>query len=420
VSLQNERRIVSPPLSFYFADLTLVYEEIKMPLTIEEKDKIAEGFKAAGERFDTLEQIQNELKRNIDQLTVNLRNYGRSLMSASLKADEYLGFWSNEVQAKEFGKLIMACVYQKDMGTTGQTTGGALVPAEMTTWIIQKLGKYGKFRKHAQVVTLGSSSQSVPQVTSDLTIYCPGEGAEITKSDIGVNLVTMTPKKFCCLTVVNRELDEDSYIGLGEIVGASITRSMAKKEDECGFMGDGTSTYFAMQGIVGALRAVDDTIGNIKGLKVGSGNAYNELTLEDFEGVVAILPDDADDGAVWFCSKKFYYTVMYALARAAGVADLFGILTDKKERFFMGYPVEFVPAMPSTEANSQICCLLGDLSLGAFLGERRQLEIARSDEVLFGNDQIAIRGTERITTNVYGVGDTSEAGAIVGLITAAS
>ena len=86
----------------------------------------------------------------------------------------------------------------------------------------------------------------------------------------------------------------------------------------------------------------------------------------------------------------------------------------------MGYPVEFVSAMPSLEADSQICALLGDLQLGAFLGERKQITIAKSTDVFFANDQLGVRGTERISINAYGVGDTSEAGPIVGLITAAS
>jgi len=33
----------------------------------------------------------------------------------------------------------------------------------------------------------------------------------------------------------------------------------------------------------------------------------------------------------------------------------------------LGYPGEFTHAMPYAEANSQVCALLGDLSMGAFL-----------------------------------------------------
>jgi len=195
---------------------------------------------------------------------------------------------------------------------------------------------------------------------------------------------------------------------------------MAKKEDLIGFVGDGTSTYFGMTGIVGALRAVDATIGNIKGLVVAAGNNYSEITLANFREVVGILPEDCDDTAKWYMNKKFYYSVIYPLAETAGVANIFEILSDRKSRFLLGYEVVFVSAMPSTEANSQICAILGDLQLGAYLGERRELRIESSDHVHFNTDQIGFRGTERIDINAYGVGDTSEAGPIVGLILAAS
>ena len=267
---------------------------------------------------------------------------------------------------------------------------------------------------------MGSSSMLVPKIETDLTVYSPGEGVEIEDSDMSFRQLAMVPRKFACLCAVSNELVEDSIVAVGEIVGASMARSISRKEDEIGFCGDGTSTYFGLQGITGALRAVDPVIANIKGLKVGTGNAYSELTLADFEDVIAILPDDADDGAKWYCNRKFYYSVMLRLARVAGVANFLELLSPTKQRFFLGYPVEFTSVMPGAEANSQICALLGDLAIGAYIGERRELTIARSTDVLFRNDQIAIRGTERISINVFGCGDTTEPGPIVGLITAAT
>jgi len=388
-------------------------------------EKVTEGFKAAGERIASIEEQTQlsfqEMKEAYKELAKQLRRYARSILDKSMQAGEYQGFWSNDSQAKEFGSLVLALagVQRKDMGTIENPLGGVLVPTELSRWIIQKLGLYGKFRRNSLVVQMGSGNQRIPRVTTDLTIYCPEQGGSITKSDVKVDMVNLNTRKFACLTVINRELDEDSIIGLGEIVGLSITRSMAKKEDEIGFMGDGTSAYFGMLGIVGALLKIDADPSSIPGLVVGSGNAYSELSLDDFTKVVGILPSDADEGAAWFMHKKFYYNVVYPLARTAGVANIFEILSDRKGRFLLGYPVEFVHCMPFTEDDSQICAILGDLGLGSYLGERRTLEIARSDEVLFGNDQIAIRGTERIDVAAHGVGDTSEAGAIVGLVTAA-
>jgi HK97 family phage major capsid protein len=92
----------------------------------------------------------------------------------------------------------------------------------------------------------------------------------------------------------------------------------------------------------------------------------------------------------------------------------------------LGYPVEFSQVMPSTEANSQVCAVLGDFSKGAAFGDRQQESIAFSEhatiggENVFERNQIAIRGTERFDIVVHDVGDANDAGPIVGLQTAGS
>lgn len=395
-----------------------------MPLTTQEKENITAGFKAAGERIDGIEgdakSAFEEMKATVGEMQQQLRRYTKVLLNQSVEQGSYAGFWPTEELAKEFGELVFKALRKKDMGESVNVEGGVLVPEQLATYVIQKLGQYGKFRNNALVVPIGSDRLDVPKVESDLTIYAPGEGGTITKSDMAFSMVGLNVVKFVCLCAISNELEEDSLTAIGEILGLSITRSMAKKEDLIGFMGDGTETYFGMTGIIGALLGVDETIGDIKGLQVASGNAYSEITLDDFEGVVSILPDDADDSAKWYVNRKFFFTVMHKLARAAGASDMFQILTSDKRRYFMGYPVEFVSCMPSVAANSQICALLGDLKLGAYLGQRKVLDIAKSTDVYFASDQLGIRGRERIAIAAYGVGDTTEAGPIVGLITAAA
>jgi len=76
--------------------------------------------------------------------------------------------------------------------------------------------------------------------------------------------------------------------------------------------------------------------------------------------------------------------------------------------------------MPTAEANSQVCALLGDFTLGASFGDRRQTTIAMSEHSSFSADVTDIRGTERFDIVVHDVGNSSTAGPIVGLQTAAS
>jgi HK97 family phage major capsid protein len=285
---------------------------------------------------------------------------------------------------------------------------------------IDQLGRFGKFRKNALVLPMESASALMPKMESDLTVICPGEGKDMDKSDVGFSQIRLTPKTWCALAKVSTELSEDSVVALGEIIGMSIARSMARKEDLVGFVGDGTETYFGMKGIVGAFHSISSTISEIAGLVVGTGNAYSELVLSDFQLVVGLLPEQYDETAKWFMSKKFYYNVVWRIAQSAGVANIFEILSDKKSKYFLGYEVEFVHSMPSTAANSQICAVLGDLQAGAYLAERRSLLIEQSRDAYFGSNQLGIRGTERIDINCFGVGDKTNPGSIVGLITAAS
>jgi HK97 family phage major capsid protein len=286
------------------------------------------------------------------------------------------------------------------------------------------MSKYGVFRRNAQLIPMKSDRLLIPEITDDLTVYCPGEGNTITESDMTFGQRGLTPKKLACLAKISSELEDDGIIALGEVVGQSMARSMARKEDEIGFLGDGTSTYFAFQGIAGALLGVDETIGNIKSLVVGSGKTYAELTLADFRKVAGQLPAGAENGAKWYLNKHFFWNVVLPLLWAEtdskptiGTPEFF---MDGPKMYLFGYPVEFTSVMPKAEADSQICTLLGNLSLGCYLGQRKELTVEHSRDVYFANDQIGIRGIERIAVNCFGVGDTTNAGVICGLITAAA
>lgn len=370
----------------------------------------------------------------------------RSTRFASIKtpAGMYNGCWGDLETAKNFGLFILAEVAGrkeagemldalgierkrivgddiKAMGEDVGSTGGILVPTEFIPHLIMLIEKYGVFRRNALEYPMASDSAIAPKLTSGLTVYCPGAGVAPSPSDAAFHGVGLNAKKWMTLTAIDSELTEDSAIAIGEIIGYLIGQAFAKKEDLVGFLGDGTSTYFGHTGIAGALRAVDSVISNIKSLFVGTGNAYGELVLTDFEGVCGIVPDYADDGDLkWYVSRLFFYTVMIKLALAAGGTTASEIISGRgmREKTFLSYEVEFTQAMPKTTANSQIAALLANLKMGAYLGDRRRLTIDRSTEAYFTTDQLGIRGTERVAPSVHGTGGTTDAGPICGLIMA--
>ena len=321
-------------------------------------------------------------------------------------------------------------VVSRAMSEGVNESGGFLVPEEFGNDLIDLREIYGVFRRNAKIVPMASDSRSDPRRTGGLTAYFAGEGDAITASDKSWDRVNLAAEKLTCLARYSNEVNEDAVISMGDDLAGEIAYAFATKEDACGFIGDGTDTYGGMQGVTTKIKGLNGTIANIAGLTVATGtgyaSSYGAIVLTDFEAVVGNLPVYADTArAKWYVHKSFYWNVMARLALAAGGVTGSEIEGSRTKRF-LGYDVEFVQILPKTPAVSQVAALLGDLSLAASFGSRRDTTIAVSEHSRFANDQLEIRGTERFDINVHDVGNASAtaglrvAGPIVGLITAAS
>lgn len=326
--------------------------------------------------------------------------------------------------AVEFVDRHMAAALSKD--ATGLQY---LIPEEFTSDIIDLREQYGVARRLLRVVPMTSDTKTIPRRQGGLTAYFVGEGAAGTESNKTWDQVRLTAKKLMVLSRTSNEVVADAVINWGDDLAGEIAYAFAEKEDQCAFNGDGTSTYGGIQGIRSKLQDVDGAGTDSFGLATGSGNAYSELALVDFEAVAGKLPQFADrSDTVWVAHRSFYYNVMLRLELAAGGVTSNEIRDgDRKGRpMFLGYPVEFAQVMPSTEANSQVCAILGALNLGAAFGDRSLDEVEFSDtatiggESLWERDELGVRGKQRFDINVHDVGTSAVAGPIVGLQTAGS
>lgn len=308
-------------------------------------------------------------------------------------------------------------------GTTG---GNYLVPEEFSADLILLRESYGVARRLLGRVSMGSDIKHIPARASGLTAYFVNESDQITESNMTWSDVMLSAKDLGAIARMSNQLSADAVIDVGDSLAGEIAYAFAEKEDQCAFNGDGTSTYGGIRGARAALQtaAGSPTTTSAGGVVVGAGNLYSELVLTDFEAVVGTLPQYADTpNAAWVCHRVFYYTVMKKLELAAGGATATETSTGLRRArpLFLGYPVEFSQVMPSTTANSQLACLLGDFTLGAKFGDRQQESIMFSEhayvnsESVFERNQIAVRGTERFDIVVHGVGNTTTAGPIVGL-----
>lgn len=320
----------------------------------------------------------------------------------------------------DYGARYGGGTEERAMSTTANSLGGYLVPEVFNSTIIDLREDYGVFRRYAQVVPMSSDTASYPRRVSGLTAYFVNDNTEITASDKGWDQVNLTAKKLGILSKWSSELDEDAVISMADNLAREIAYQFALKEDQCGFIGTGTSTY---GGIVGATVKVDDGNHAASIYTAATGNtAFSTLDLADFNGVVGKLPQYAAmDDAAWYFSRAGWANSMQRLADAGG-GNTTSDITGAVGMSFMGYPVRISQVLNSTltAQTDTIVGLFGSLRLAAMMGTRRAVRTMVSTERYFELDQIAIKGTERFDINVHSLGDGTNAGPLVALKTPGS
>lgn len=326
-------------------------------------------------------------------------------------------------RAQEYVSRHMAAVTSKD--ATGHQY---LIPEEFSQDIIDLREQYGVARRVLRVVPMLADTKKIPRRQGGLTAYFVGEGGAGTESNKTWDQVSLTARKLMCLSRVSNEVDEGLAVSWGDDLAGEIAYAFAEKEDQCAFNGDGTSTYGGILGVRAKLQNVDGAGADSAGLVTGTGNAWSELVLADFDRTVGKLPQYADTpAAAWVMHRTFYYEVIEKLVQAAGGVPAFEVREGRRGRpLFKGYPVEFSQVFPNTEANSSVVCTLGDHAKGAAFGDRGGEEVEFSDQATVGGesmwerDELGVRGKERFDINVHDVGSSSAPGPIVGLQTAAA
>lgn len=303
--------------------------------------------------------------------------------------------------------------------TTNNSGAGIFVPNEVE-YAIQELAlEYGVFRQYAEVVPMSSGTKETPRWSSGMTAYFIGETDAPTSSDPAWDLIQLVTKNVGAMTKMSRILDEDSVIDLGDKVTMALAEAFTYLEDNCGFNGDGSSTYGGITGLTTKLLAQSASYA-----QAASGNVTDlTLDLDDFNACVAKLPNYPGLNPVWFMHKTVWANSAQRLQMAAGGVVPADIQAGAKP-MLLGHPVVFVNVMDSTPSVSEIAAILGDLRLVAKLGDRR----GRTVESGMINDDftkglMTILGTQRFAINNHTITDprsTSNTGPIVGLKLAAS
>ena len=281
------------------------------------------------------------------------------------------------------------------------------LPTIYVPQIIELVFKYGQARQYATVFPLGAGTVKLPRLKAgedDFGYFGAGTAGmsqSITEKRVTAELVTFTANKAGGLIRIPYELEEDSFIPIGQFLARYIARQLAKLEDKTMFLADGTSTYAGQMG-VGPYCAANPTYL----LQLAGGKTKpSDATLNDYRNLrgkvsAALLSGGFD--AAYYLNPTFE-----PILRGMNSYPNFIVYdtSNPGKPTFDGWPVRWVGVtqpMLTTAAASTFIAFFGDLSYW-FLGERGVPRIEVSREVFFATDELAMRALERIDVEAMGI-----------------
>src|SRR5512134_921363 len=121
------------------------------------------------------------------------------------------------------------------MYTPAKRGGLIVAPEQVGALVVQPVIAESVAAQVSTVVQTRAHSYRIPVVATDPTAAWVAEGDEITPSDADLDEVTVTPPKVAGLTIVSRELADDSSPEAAQAVGQGLARDIARKIDAAYF-----------------------------------------------------------------------------------------------------------------------------------------------------------------------------------------
>lgn len=278
------------------------------------------------------------------------------------------------------------------------------MPIQYAAQVAELVYAYGQARKLCTVYPLGTATVKLPRLkTGEPAFTFIAVSGSVLEKVPQMEFVTFTPGKAGGIVRVPSEIDADSIISVGQFVARYIAREMAKLEDTCLFLGDGTATYNSINGI--GAQATADGAGALVSLAAGKTKP-SDITLGDCRTLRARVT-----GAVLKTSKYYAhpsFDALFATFNTSATVVPYQRQPDGSAKLD-GYEVVWVSTMPvyATAANaSAYPVYFGDLSWWYF-GERLAMSVETSREVYFATDEIGIRALERIDIHQMGQSSTA-------------
>ena len=289
------------------------------------------------------------------------------------------------------------------IGSSTFSSGGWLIPQEMSAAMIVNREMYGVARRICRMWPMTTATLQIPRWRSGTTAYFVPEGTEGTAGDPGGDQITLSLKDCMATTRVGKSTMMDAAISLADFVTSEQSRARAVKEDAILIIGDGTSTYGGMTGIKTLL---DDSNYSVGKVAAASGHdTFPEIDASDVAKLMGQLPVYARAGARFVSSGVFEANVFGRLKLSAGGNTNQTLQGRVLEADYGGFPITVAHDMPSgagTTYNGASILLFGNFELGVAFGHSEQMIMTIDPYSRAKWNQTEITSVERIDIVAHG------------------
>lgn len=299
--------------------------------------------------------------------------------------------WSKALGDQETA-VAKACEYL-GVQKTALTSSDIPLPTIYIPQVVELVWHYGQFRAYATVFPLGAGVVNLPQLKAGEDVFAKiASSASVGEKVVAAENVTFTAAKFGGIVRIPSEIEEDTFIPLGQFIARYIARRFAALEDTWGFIG--ASATYGSTGVGPFLAAQSNTPGLT--VMASTKTKPSDATLANFRSIRGKV------NAAVFSNKPKYYMnpTMDALLVTFNTSATVVPYQRKPDgtATLDGFEIVWVGAMQSyseAAAASTYLAFFGDLSYW-YLGERGMPRVETSREVYFATDEIGIRAIERI------------------------
>lgn len=403
---------------------------------VKEFETILNGMKGYDGRMKVLDdQLKTEQKRN-DELAAEVKKLRKLSLSRAEAGIRWVGkvpFVTDDCAKAITSVFVLECsklsgamdhlirdpgMRQRVLDVASETLGFETTKAALTSTttplptvyvpqVIELVWKYGQARQYATVYPLGAGTVKLPRLQAGeddfgyLGVGTAGMSQTVTERTVTAELVTFTANKAGGLIRIPTELEEDTFIPLGQFLARYIARQLAKLEDKTLFLGDGTASYANQTGV--GPYCASGAAAYLQQL-AGGKTKPTDATINDFRLLRRLINAAAlvDDPAYYMHPSMEALLVTF---NTIGQPLIYIPANGGQPAKLDGYPIRWVGVMQPFDtkaAASKFLTVFGALNYW-YLGERGAPRIEISREVFFATDELAMRALERIDTEAMAV-----------------